>query len=194
MRTSAVLIAVVLLTGFAGVVLGNSFTYYFDENGNSQGTLGLVSTDPLVYNLQLDNGQPNSGPFGQFRTEGYLVLTEPGFPDIISDIVWFENAPDYKCLIHFFSAPGGSDYADQGTWPTPQGNVLTLPEQVTESGWSGIVYAPSPDQPGSFLDVFGEYQAATYHITSDVPEPATLLLMGTGALGVFGWIRRKRSK
>jgi hypothetical protein len=40
----------------------------------------------------------------------------------------------------------------------------------------------------------------TYSLTSmefaaaDIPEPTTLLLLGTGALGAFGYVRRRRMK
>jgi len=55
----------------------------------------------------------------------------------------------------------------------------------------GIVsfdYTALPGQPG-----FGEVQSATYTFTSpySTPEPASLLLLGSGVLGLAGLVRRK---
>jgi hypothetical protein len=116
---------------------------------------------------------------------GVFVLTEPKKEDPkqgVSDAIFFDvigaNATDLK--IDFLSDP------NPGTLPPP-GNVYgTAPETGT--------FQPIPLPPGLMSDLEPPFEDLAVNVASDVvPEPATLILFGPGALMLFGYARRRRA-
>ena len=112
----------------------------------------------------------------------------PGGP--LSDIIRFNPAgtggPAYPASLVFYSDQDGGVESLAGTrFPTaPYANTLTLTEVN-----GGVVYTPLAGQPG-FVSGF----SVTYHGISDVPEPSTWILMGTGLVGLLGYRWRRREK
>ena len=179
----------------------------FNENGN-----GNFNGTPLVW----DMGIPlQAGRNDQYATlyyelpslvvEGDLVLYEPDQPtgDIVSDVLRFVNvrgvtgAPIEGRAYVYSDIEQGEKSTDLADTRIPYDylpNSAGTEEQGTEDGWNGIVYTPwySPEVqqylPGYMMQ-YGE-NGVTYNFTSDIPEPATIALLGLGALSV---IRRKRS-
>ena len=90
--------------------------------------------------------------------------------------------------------------APDGTWSAsiydPNGDLLDLVSgtanaiQISFSRPTGdihrMVFSPSPDAEAMDDLAFGPIVP--------VPEPTTMLLIGTGALGFFGYVRRQRRK
>ena len=139
--------------------------------GPDPGPGGLQST--LIYWLP-DGGIP-----------GDLILTEPtgGWSDVIR---W---NPGGMLVFYSDSIDGFDSPADTPTPPTDfYANFLYLEEQGVEGGWSGCVYTPLPGQPGYNPSILG----LTYLITSDIPEPGSLLALVTGLAGLGGLVARKR--
>ena len=68
-------------------------------------------------------------------------------------------------------------------------NVL----EIGPEGKNGAVYSATSARDGGVF--MGQGEQIDYHITSDVPEPASLLLFGTGFIVLlgYGWRQRKKA-
>jgi hypothetical protein len=168
----------------------NGTGFYSVDNGQTQFPLDWKVDGTLYYVLPT-----------QFISEivpGDVKIMEPdvsGNPtDITSDVLRFTNAqgatggPEARVYVFSDLPEEGErppyDLADVGIPTEFQSNVWTMNEEGTENGWNGLQhYVPTSDQPGYATEV-------AYNFTSDVPEPATIALIGFGALSL---LRRKRS-
>jgi hypothetical protein len=167
----------------------------FDENGNGSINFGSGPTF-IPGSLQQD-----PGPGGQLSvltyvlnapnlTAGDLLLSDGGQ---IDDVVRFNPAgaggnPNYlsSVLIYSSGAHGIDSVADISQPPfADYSNTLTIPE-TTVGGADRAPYTPISGQPG-FISGF----AVTYAITSDVPEPSSILLMLSGVVVFYAGRRTK---
>jgi hypothetical protein len=74
-----------------------------------------------------------------------------------------------------------------GSWGTITGGPGNGPWPSGESGFDNWEdYAPGLPTRFEFAEIAGTWQSP-----SSVPEPSSLMLLGTGALGLIGAIRRK---
>jgi hypothetical protein len=156
----------------------------FDENGN--GTLDTgTSIIPLDYGVEdtLYYVLPIAVVEGDVA-----VMEESGLIDTISDVLRFVNDPAgaVGSRIYVYSDIGESDLADVGI--PPLGSNVVEVREVVVNGLIGVFdYTPASGQPGCNPNPGGTLH--TYNFTSDVPEPATIALLG---LGVLSLLRRKR--
>jgi hypothetical protein len=150
-----------------------------DENGNGtqNGTAmpGALGTDPLnnlttlIYNL----------PTSITPVPGDVLILEPtGAP---SDLLRFVR--NQIIVYSDVEAPEPPFLADVGIPTDRQTNLLSVAE-VGGEGFNGLFpYTPTANQPG-FVASF-----STYTFISDVPEPSSLLLLGSGL--VAGLVARR---
>jgi hypothetical protein len=116
---------------------------------------------------------------------GDVLVTEPGGG--VGDIIRFNTTsfvPGSAGEMVFYSALGGGMLADTG-FPT-----ANYANQATATEVGGIItYTPTAGQPGF---VAGASLPVEYVLISDVPEPASLTMLGIGAAALAGYVWRKR--
>jgi hypothetical protein len=180
---------------------GFSVTVRIDENGHGLLTNTAGVSAPLSVALQND-----PGPGGLTGALTYGLLSPPGLTagdlvlaetpaGIISDVIRFN--PDETCFLLLGCLVFYSDkldpidsLADIGFPTAFYANLLTVNE-IGPEGNNGFSYTPLAGQPGF---VAGAAGPVTYIIQSDVPnvpEPSSILLLGTG-LGAVILVCRKR--
>lgn len=184
---SVLLVAVFCAPAFAAPTVagraggGDPFTLWFDENGNGwvdEGQIGMrvpdpgfLAIDPLSGILALTYGLPEPVVPGDVGVQEFNQM------GVLSDGLRFENGLyGFQAVMFYFSDLGDRDLADTGF---PSGFPCC---DIIEYGQQDV------------YDRFDWYPGGNiYHGVSDVPEPGTLLMLGTGIVGVIGAIRRKLS-
>ncbi|MGA2322774.1 MAG: PEP-CTERM sorting domain-containing protein [Sedimentisphaerales bacterium] len=178
----AVCVCVLLTTAAWGNIVVS-----FDENGNGNVNNNGVIT-PLAYKMLNSPMIPILAyqpplPVYPFWS-GDLVVMEPG-TTTISDVVRFVGA---QFAVYSDNSDGVDSLADIGIPEELLSNVVYVDEVGLENGMNGVVYTPVSRQPG--WPTLSGNDAVTYKFISDIPEPATICLLGLGALSL---LRKRRA-
>jgi hypothetical protein len=109
------------------------------------------------------------------------------FPTSSSAVVTIDSGAVLD--VNLFTPSGNGTITNMVLWDANYTGVTLTGSYGTinynnAAGWTGL----SVVETGNQILFNGTYTAGS----PPVPEPATLLLVGTGVLGVFGYIRRRR--
>jgi hypothetical protein len=198
MRPSALrgLAFLVTCTGLLFLVTPPAFAQFtvtltFDENCNGS------YRDSLGLSLALPCSQiPDPGPGGLNNALFYSMLNPPGLvagdvlimeppsDTLLSDILRFDPVTQGGGVFVYSDIDADSPpvLADIGFPTSYNTNTLTIDEGGVEGVWNGVIYRPTPGQPGFVAGSAGpvtyNFGPVPYNFTSDAaPEPATGLLL-----------------
>lgn len=179
----------------------NQLGFYaqIDENGNGAiiGAGSVLGYDPFPLTTPyvgsnpglVHDFYPGGGTTLRYAlpvtdvTSGDLLITDPS--GAVSDLIRFE--PGY---VFFYSLPGGGSLADTVIPSNLQANNITIPEVTLADGQIGALWEPLPGQPGFAPEAAAANSTFGWNIVSDVPEPASVALLGLGGLLVL--LRKRR--
>jgi hypothetical protein len=179
---------------FAGALLGALLTtsahasvFTFDENG-----LGTVQTPSgqtltMAASKMPDPFDPSNGLLPLVyqippTVTGIVVQGDVGLIEVAgtppSDLLRWGNLATGAVLVVYSDKTDVDDTAaaDVGLPGTFQPNLIFLQETGPEGGINGLFgYAPTPNQPGYYLNSAGD--TPTYNFISDTPEPASAAML-----------------
>ena len=180
--------------------------------------IGIVSAPAFAQNL-LTNGSFETGDFTGWTTGGnfeftqvtsgafydytgaedgtyYVTMGPVGTPGSLSQ-TFTDTAGAQYTFSFWFASVGDNPSSFSASWDGTQ--VLNLSNPDTGANWTQFTFTETGTGSDTISFSFRDDPAylaldnvsVTEQSGSSVPEPSSLLLLATGALGVGGFVRRK---
>ena len=119
---------------------------------------------------------------------GDVLIDEFG-TSTVGDVIRFENIGGSAVAFIFSDDIAGGLTADVGLPPSFQSTTATVTETSAGQAFYGTTQALTSGQPGYCASCTNQ---PGYGLQSaDIPEPASLALLGASLVG-FGWVRRRK--
>ena len=177
-----VLILTVAVLALASPAHANLITNPGFETGNFDGWIQFGDTG-----FTFVNGEPHSGAFaawlGPVGSLGFLMQIVPTTPGVLYNLSYFLQSDGFTPN-EFQVSWNGSPLSDQLNLPASGYAEQTFTNLLATSATTPLIFGFRNDPGFLQLDDVA---------VSPVPEPATLLLLGTTMAGVGLATRRKRS-
>jgi PEP-CTERM motif len=203
MRKSLAFLAILLASVFAAQtakaddmcsVSGNLVANCGFESGDFTSWSGTILTDPTGYSA-VDGTQPYSGSFGAYfgsftnDTLFQSLNTVAGTTYTIQFALDNEADPDptHGYTNDFSATFGGTTIFSETNAPEDSETLLTFTAVATGSS-TLLTFTSENDALYWDLD---SVSVVTQPSTSPVPEPGSLMLLGTGVIGLAGAVRRR---
>jgi fibro-slime domain-containing protein len=162
---------------------------YWDPTANSYSTLTSTSTISLPVNIPDNFFPPNGiGTNGDGGSAGYQAAELFGTLDASTteDISFSIGADDMA-----FAYLDGQLVCDLGGIHGDSPGTCTTPGQITAGDHTLEVFFTDMNQSQSALSFSVETQGVTTTGTPGIPEPSSIVMLGTGLLAAAGMVRRR---
>jgi hypothetical protein len=162
-------------------------TYTVTSIGGSQTLLvGGVDETQTISNIQL----PTTPPAGTYNGTAYSAYNAPGVGTIFyyDDLIAPSSVPQLDLFGLVFQASGEADDVNFCTSGSISIGYCGLPG-VSDPYWELVYVGSGGNDPNP---VYQDYGITSVSLVDPVPEPSTLLLLGSGLMALFFLARRKQ--